>query len=163
MRLGGPDDAADLLELERALQTHMAATPVFLEPHAEPTEEAWGAILSDPGYAVWLAQRGGRTVAYLLIGPASQDACTIIRDPGTASITGAFTRPQDRGTGICGALLDQALHWAAEMGYERCAVDFEPMNPLARRFWLRTFKPVCYAQERHVDVRAVTRIGRARG
>jgi GNAT superfamily N-acetyltransferase len=161
IRRGGPDDAADLLELERALQAHLAATPIFLKPHADPTEDDWLETLSDPEHAVWLAQRDGKTAAYLLIGPASQDACTIIRDSGTASITGAFTRQQDRGTGVCSALLDRALRWAAEMGYERCAVDFEPMNPPARRFWLRTFEPVCYVQERHIDARAVTRAGEA--
>jgi hypothetical protein len=49
--------------------------------------------------------------------------------------------------------LNRSLEWARSEGYERCAVDFEPMNVLAARFWLRYFSPVCYSLVRHVDER----------
>jgi GNAT superfamily N-acetyltransferase len=86
----------------------------------------------------------------LHIGPASDDASTIIRDPATASITGAYVLPDERGPGLMTALLDRALAWACAEGYARCAVDFEPMNPPARRFWLRHFAPVSNAVRRDV-------------
>ena len=88
------------------------------------------------------------------LGPASEDASHIIRDVKTTSITGAFTQERARGGGIATALLNRSLAWARAKGYERCAVDFEPMNPLATRFWLRYFQPVCYAVVRHIDERA---------
>jgi GNAT superfamily N-acetyltransferase len=103
---------------------------------------------------VWLADHQGEAVAYMRLGPASEDACTIIRDDKTCSITGAFTSEKARGRGIATALLDRSLRWARAQAYERCAVDFEPMNPLATRFWLRHFEPVCYTLVRHVDERA---------
>ena len=84
-------------------------------------------------------------------GPANVDACTIIHDEKTTSIVGAFTTESVRGGGIATALLNRSLEWARSDGYERCAVDFEPMNPLATRFWLRHFQPVCYTLIRHVD------------
>jgi hypothetical protein len=51
------------------------------------------------------------------------------------------------------ALLNQVLSWAHGEGYERCAVDWEPMNVLATRFWTRHFQPVSYALVRHIDER----------
>jgi GNAT superfamily N-acetyltransferase len=109
--------------------------------------------VGDPANALWLAFEGEEAVGCLKTGPASEDACAIIRDEGTTSIVGAFTREHARGRGIAAALLDRALEWARFEGYVRCAVDFEPMNVLAARFWLRHFQPVCYALVRKVDER----------
>jgi hypothetical protein len=50
-------------------------------------------------------------------------------------------------------LLNGSLEWARAEGYERCAVDFEPMNSLAARFWPKYFQPVCYSLMRKVDER----------
>jgi hypothetical protein len=40
---------------------------------------------------------------------------------------------------------------ARSAGFERLAVDFETANLPARRFWLRSFTPVCLSFERHLD------------
>jgi hypothetical protein len=52
-------------------------------------------------------------------------------------------------------LLDQALMSARALGYERCAVPFEPMNILGTRFWLKFFKPVCFSIVRYIDERVI--------
>ncbi len=88
------------------------------------------------------------------IGPANPEACTIIQDEKTASITMAFTKEGARGNGSATALLNRSLEWVRSRGYERCAVDFETMNVLAARFWPRWFEPVCYSLTRYVDERA---------
>jgi GNAT superfamily N-acetyltransferase len=110
-------------------------------------------ILGEPAYAFFVAYQAGEPVAYIEIGPASQDACTVIRDEKTCSITGAYTRPGARNSGVAAALLNRCLSWAQSQGYQRCAVDFEPMNFLARRFWLKYFQPVSYTLIRQVDER----------
>jgi GNAT superfamily N-acetyltransferase len=156
IRQAGIVDLDEVLRLETALVAHLAASPTYLYGHAPSTRDELAALLADDATAVWLAMRDGRAVAYLLIGPASEGACTIIRDPSTSSITGAFTEPTVRGTGIATALLNRGLAWTRAAGYTRCAVDFETMNPTARRFWLRHFTPVSFALERHVDRRAAT-------
>ncbi|MBN1249950.1 MAG: GNAT family N-acetyltransferase, partial [Anaerolineae bacterium] len=153
------EDVEAVLRLERALVDHLAASPAYLCGHAPSTRDDIAALLADEAYAVWLGLQDGEAVAYLLMGPASEGACTIIRDPGTCSITGAYTEPAVRGTGIGTGLLNRGLAWAQGKGYVRCAVDFETMNPPARRFWLRHFTPVTYALERHVDRRAVGDVG----
>jgi GNAT superfamily N-acetyltransferase len=152
IRRAGSRDAEVCTTLERALQHYLASSPTYLV-----TEEDDGSSLArwlaDPAHALWLAHQDGEAVAYLRIESANEDACTLIQDPGTASITGAYTMPHLRGAGIGSVLLDRALAWARAEGYARCAVDFEPMNVLAARFWLRHFQPVCYALSRQVDAR----------
>jgi GNAT superfamily N-acetyltransferase len=155
-----PEDVDHAVALDDALRRHLAASPTFLarvEPRGLDDQQRW---LADPANALWLAEVGDGVVAGLKIGPASEDACTVIRDAGTASITGAFTREGTRGHGVATALLGHALAWAREGGYARCAVDFEPMNVLATRFWLRHFRPVCYALARQVDERVAWAHGR---
>jgi hypothetical protein len=49
----------------------------------------------------------------------------------------------------------RVIGWVWEHGHERCAVDFEPMNVLGARFWLRHFQPFCYSMQRVVDDRLV--------
>ena len=86
--------------------------------------------------------RSEQPLGYLGITPSSQDACTLIRDPGTASIVKAYTLPDARGLGVGAALLNHALIWAKDQGYLRCSVDYEAANPPARCFWQRWFDPV---------------------
>jgi GNAT superfamily N-acetyltransferase len=152
VRRAGPQDVGLVIALHEALRRHLAGPPTFLVGREEPARGAIEGWLHDPERAIWLAFQAGEAIAYLMIGPASDDASTIIRDASTASITAAFTREAVRGGGIATALLNRALVWAAAAGYARCAVDFEPMNPLATRFWLRHFEPVCYTLARTVDI-----------
>ncbi len=154
VRRAGPADLDAVAALDQALCDHLAAPPVFLLPRDTEARSRTAQRLADPTMAIWLAEREGEPLAYLTIGPANHDASDIIHDPRTASIVGAYTKPTVRHEGVATALLDRALAWAREMGYERCAVDFEPMNAPAARFWLRHFTPVVYSVVRHVDARA---------
>jgi GNAT superfamily N-acetyltransferase len=151
VRRAGREDVERVMALDRALCRHLAAAPVFLADREEPGRGYYEEWLQDAEKAVWLADRGGEAVAYLGLGPASDDASTIIYDERTTSVSGAFTREGVRGGGIGTGLLDRGLAWARDRDYERCAVDFEPMNPPAARFWLRHFEPVCYTVMRQVD------------
>lgn len=150
IRRGDPEDAGTLAELEEGLRAHLAGTPVFFSLGPPRPAEQLRQRLADPNAAALLAERQGRVVAYMLVGPASDDAATVIRDAGTASITGAFTRPEDRRGGVAEALLDAAVSWARDQGYDRIAVDFETANLLATRFWTRHFAPVSFSLERSV-------------
>jgi GNAT superfamily N-acetyltransferase len=153
IRRAGPKDAEQMRDLIAALRRHMMAAPTFLfrgEPDGVEQHAAW---LADPANALWLAYQGTQAVACMGQGPANPDACTLIAGDRTTSIVSAFTQEKARGWGIATALLDRALDWAGEEGFERCAVDWEPMNILAHRFWTRHFQVVCYALIRHVDER----------
>jgi GNAT superfamily N-acetyltransferase len=146
-------DIAQVVTLIDALRRHLAAAPTFLVSDEEDIRTTHARWLANPANAMWLAEEDARAVACMMIGPANPDACTIIGDEATASIVGAFTEERARGRGIATALLNRALDWARAAGYGRCAVDFEPMNVLAARFWTRHFAPISYALVRHVDER----------
>jgi GNAT superfamily N-acetyltransferase len=155
VRRATADDQEVALSLWQALHDHLAAAPTFLVDGLEANAEEFAQWFGQPGNVLWLAEAGGEVVASLGIGPANRNACTVIRDPATASIVSAFTRPHVRGGGAATALLEHALAWARGEGYSRCSVDFEAMNNPAARFWLRHFTPICHSLGRHVNPRIV--------
>jgi GNAT superfamily N-acetyltransferase len=141
VRQAGMEDVATVSSFVQALAQHMASAPIYWLHDVGDCRE-W---LNDPAQAVWLAYDGQEAMGCMVIGPANPDACAIIQDTKTASITMAFTRESARNQGVAAALLNRSLEWARSQGYERCAVDFETMNFLASRFWCKWFEPVCYS------------------
>jgi ribosomal protein S18 acetylase RimI-like enzyme len=149
---------AELQELEQVIELHEAlwqyakGTPIFLlsEKKDRSYYEEW---LRNPDKVTWLAYWKEEPVAFMRLGPADTDACTIIFDEKTTSIYSAFTKKKVRREGIATALLDHALKSARASGYERCAVNFEPMNLIGARFWLKYFNPICFSVVRHIDQR----------
>jgi GNAT superfamily N-acetyltransferase len=150
VRRAGPSDASALLDLDGALRRHLEASPVFLRLAAQAPREVHRRRLEDPASATFLAERDGAPVAFLRIGPSATDVAMIVRDPGTASVTGAYTRPEIRGLDVGSHLLASAVAWAAAEGYERWAVDHESANPEASRFWLRHATPVVISMSRRL-------------
>lgn len=151
----GPADLDQLAALDDGLHRHLMAPPVLLHL-AEPGDHSeLAADLADPAFAFMTAWEGDEALAFIKFGPATDSACAIIVDPGTSSITGAFTRPDMRGGGVAAALLARGLAWAREAGYTRCSVDFEPMNTPAVRFWLGHFSLVCLSHLRFLDERVL--------
>ena len=151
IRRAGLEDAETTAAFDLALHRHLAAAPTFLFDEEDGEELAYHQKwLADPANALWLAYDGAEAVACMGQGPASPEACALIADEGTTSIVIAYTQPQARGQGIALALLNQVLAWGQAEGYERCAVDFEPMNTLAARFWPRHFQLACLYQARYV-------------
>ena len=153
LRRAGPDNTQQVTALIEALRQHMAASPTFLHQEDSVEVEESAEQIADPAHAIWLAYQGTEAIGCMGQGPANPKASTLIDDPGTTSIISAYTRENARGAGVATALLNQVLAWARAEGYERCAVDWEPMNVLATRFWTRHFHPVSYALIRHVDER----------
>ena len=152
IRRAGPQDIEQVMALQDELWEYIKNPPIFIlsERYDRKYYEAW---LQDPDRVVWLACSQDEPLAFMRIGPAAEDVCTIIIDEKTTSIYAAFTREQARRGGIATALLAHALEFACACGYQRCAVPFEPMNPLGSRFWLRYFQPVCYSFLRNIDER----------
>ncbi|HSL34585.1 MAG TPA: GNAT family N-acetyltransferase [Candidatus Limnocylindrales bacterium] len=152
VRRAGVDDVAAVARLERGLRDHLAAPPVLFALGPARTNADHERLLADPAIATFVAEASGTgAVAYLRIGPVADDVAAAVRDPSTAAISGAFTIESRRRGGVATALLDAALAWARSEGRERCSVDFESRNVLARRFWLRWFRPAVLTVGRSVD------------
>jgi GNAT superfamily N-acetyltransferase len=147
-------DIQQVMELHEALWQYEKGNPIFLlTPKRERSYyEEW---LQNPSKVVWLAYWEDEPVALMRLGPADDDVCQIIVDEKTTSIYAAFAKEEIRKNGIATALLDHALKFAKNFGYERCAVSFEPMNLLGTRFWLKYFKPVCFSVVRCIDGRVI--------
>jgi GNAT superfamily N-acetyltransferase len=150
IRPATPDDVDTIMALDHGLIRHITGSPTYYPHKASHERQFYLNWLYNPQNAFWLAFQGAEPVAYMGFGPASDEACTIIVDDGTTSIPGAFTLQAARSSGIASALLNRGLEWAAQHGYQRCAVDFEPANPLAVRFWLRYFDLVCVSLARQI-------------
>lgn len=152
----GPADVDALLRLGEALRHHLSSAPTSLGDTSDPdTRGSWENEIRNEEICIQLARQAGKPIAYMKVGPANPSACHIIQDDKTASVTGAFTDPDFRGRGVGTALLNSCVDWARLGGYERCAVDFEPMNVVGSRFWLRHFRPICLSVMRIVDERVV--------
>lgn len=143
-------DAAALMELDGALRRHLEATPIFIRLAAQPPLEIHRRRLDDESIATFLAEREGAAVAFVRIGPCATDVAMGVRDPGTASVTGAFTRPELRGLEVSSGLLAAAVDWARDAGYARWAVDHESANLEASRFWARHATPVAISLSRRL-------------
>ncbi len=149
VRRASVEDVEEAMMFDKALNQHMAAAPTFWM-HESQDYEQW---LRKSANVLWLAYLGGEAVGCMGLEPGHEDGCQIVQDEKTVSIASAFTKEGMRGRGIATALLNRSLEWAQIEGYERCAVDLEPMNVLAVRFWLRWFEPVCYSLMRCIDER----------
>lgn len=143
-------DVGTLRDLEDGLREHLTQSPTLLPPSPARSEEDQRRRIEDPRRAVLLAEIDGRVVGHLLVGRVADDVAAVVQDPGTASITGAFVRPEHRRSGVAESLLAAAVDWARDDGYERLGVDFESANTLASRFWLRHFEPVTFAMVRRL-------------
>jgi GNAT superfamily N-acetyltransferase len=155
VRRAGPLDLEQIMELNEGLRRYVKGSPDFFiaEKLSKAYFEQW---IQDPDRVTWLAYVNEKPVAFIRIGPARDDVCTIIRDEKTTSIYGAFTKEAMRGRNVGTTLLARAVESARSRGHERCAVDFEPMNLLGTRFWLRhDFRPVCLSIVRYVDERVL--------
>lgn len=143
-------DAAGVMDLEAGLRRHLEASPVFLRLGAPTPLEVHRRNLDDPAGATFVAERDGVLVAFLRIGPCAPDVCHLVRDAGTASVTGAFTRPELRRADVATHLLAEAVEWAHANGYARWAVDHESANREAARFWARHATPVVISVSRRL-------------
>ena len=71
---------------------------------------------------------------------------------GQPCIGPTATLPGARGQGVGHTLVDTALTWAHDHGYQWVSVDFDTANPLSRPFWLNAgFRPAGYGVLRLID------------
>jgi GNAT superfamily N-acetyltransferase len=150
VRRAGPADAGAVADLEAALRRHLQASPIFLRPGPAPSPEVVRRELADTAIATFIAERDGRAIAHVRIGPCAQDVAMVVRDPSTASVTAAFTREEYRGSGVATRVLDAAIAWARDAGYARWAVDHESANREAGRFWTRHATPAAISMARRL-------------
>jgi GNAT superfamily N-acetyltransferase len=150
VRRAGARDAAGVMDLEAGLRRHLEASPVFLRLGNATPVEVHRRNLEDEAAATFVAERDSQLVSFLRIGPCASDVAMIVRARGTASVTGAYTRPELRRADVATRLLAEAVEWAHANGYARWAVDHESANAEATRFWARHATPFVRSMSRRL-------------
>jgi GNAT superfamily N-acetyltransferase len=129
------------------------AAPLFMPLLSCDGEDKYRSWLRKHHHNLWLAFIGDEVVGYFQSSPSHTGACEMIASPTTCSVSSAYVRPEYRRKGVAVALLNAVIVWAAENGYERCAVDYEVHNLYGSRFWERHFTPVSASLLRRIDER----------
>lgn len=139
------DDSEILADLEAEHWHHYLAAPVFMNPTPPSSAAEFVELLQSPGGGAWLAFVDDKPAGYIRLEASSSGAAEIVAADTTISITGAYVLPALRGRKIAPALIEGALDYYADQGFQACSVDFESINPEAAVFWMRYFDPVSYS------------------
>jgi GNAT superfamily N-acetyltransferase len=156
IRQATAEDADTYAELVSALGTYLATPPIFRYNRGPAPREVFADRLAAPTRWVWLATCDGGVCGFVQAESPIPSVTFSVQAETSAGINGAYVRPEWRAKDVASALVDRVVSWARERGMETCSVDFESSNILARRFWLRHFRPVCYSLLRCVDERTVS-------
>jgi GNAT superfamily N-acetyltransferase len=90
--------------------------------------------------------------AYMIVGTSTIGGeGFLLEQTNTAQIKSAYARPEIRGKGIGAALLQRAIAWSLQQGYERIFVEHETANVYGGNFWCSYFSPYVYASMRYID------------
>ena len=126
----------------RALPAFTGLTP---PPAGEQIREDWAESFDLPDDMLFVAELDGR--------PAGS-CCSTRTSPASASARAASawrraTLPELRGRGVGTALVEHALGWAAEDGFQAVTTDWRVPNLLSSRFWpARGFRPTFHRLHR---------------
>jgi GNAT superfamily N-acetyltransferase len=129
------------------------ASPLFL--HKDDTLEAARSDLEahrQAGDQLFVYRRGARPLAYLVVGrcPGASEG-RLLQGTSTAQIRSAYAVPEARRRGIGSALLQHAVAWAREGGFERLFVEHETANLHGGPFWRRHFEAFALFSLRYVQ------------
>jgi GNAT superfamily N-acetyltransferase len=104
------------------------------------------------GDAAFVVRDGDAPLAYVIVGPCpGETEGRLLAGTSTAQVRSAFVVPAARRSGIGGALLQHAVAWARDAGFERLFVEHETANPLGAPFWGRHFASFLVFSMRYVD------------
>lgn len=146
-------DPATLVELDQEHQQYYPEAPIFIKKNPESE-----AILSDlkdhveHGDRFLVYYKQGVPVGYLIIGALKKKGeGFLLRDTNTAQVKSAFIKPSFRGKGAGTALLDEAITWARNNGFDRLFVEHETANYYGGQFWEKHFSSYLYFSMRYID------------
>ncbi len=135
----------EVRELHNGLFSHLRRSPVFL-PYYEETPQTFARI---KGKRYFVALKDDEIIAYIRL---QQDAGNFVATQSdTVNISGAFMKPQFRGSGIYSGLLECLASSVKKEGYDRISVDYETYNPNAMRFWAKNFVPYTTTLTRKIE------------
>ncbi|MBA7504572.1 hypothetical protein ES706_03218 [subsurface metagenome] len=107
---------------------------------------------SNNGDAFFVYYEQNKPCAYIIVGTSTIGAeGFLLQKTNTAQIKAAYAQPHVQGKGIGKALLQRAVQWSQEHGYERLFVEHETSNYYGGNFWCKHFNPYVYFSLRYID------------
>ena len=145
VRIAGAGDLETIARLAVVELQHRSAPPMFAPRQDRPLADlvAEHRALREAG-AVPSSGHPRRARRRLLTIELTSPVPRLCPD-GQPYIGPTAALPAARGKGVGHALVDTALTWAHDHGYQWVSVDFDTANPLSRPFWLHAgFRPAGY-------------------
>ena len=99
------------------------------------TPAAYGRVLTDPAYALWLAEDDGHAVGYALAGPSGLPHADVA--PGDGELKRLYMLASAQGGGVGARLFEQALAWLERAGPRTLWISVWSENYGAQRFYAR--------------------------
>jgi GNAT superfamily N-acetyltransferase len=150
------EDLALVVDLRRRLSLFHSGPPIFA-PYLWSDADLRGLTaeqLRDSAQLVLLAVRDRETLGVMLFAEPPPRAAMVSPDR-CVHLNEAYIVPASRAGGVGTLLLDAALAWLRNDGYEYCTVGWETANLQGARFWQRSngFRPLYYRLVRALDTR----------
>jgi GNAT superfamily N-acetyltransferase len=150
------EDLALVVDLRRRLSLFHSGPPIFA-PYLWSDADLRGLTaeqLRDPAQLVLLAVRDRETLGVMLFAEPPPRAA-MVSPERCVHLNEAYIRPGARSSGVGSLLLDAALAWLRNDGYEFCTVGWETANLQGARFWRHAsgFRPLYYRLVRTLDTR----------
>lgn len=73
------------------------------------TPDIYAALIADPAFALWIAEKGGEAIAYCVAGPCDLPVPDLPQNSG--ELARLYLRDSAKGTGLAQSMLDEALDW----------------------------------------------------
>lgn len=146
-------DVSKLVDLHIEHIHYYPQSPIFLSRSAD-RQSALADLEShiQNGDVFFVSYEQNVPCAYLIVGKSTIGGeGFLLQETNTAQIKSAYTQPGMRGKGNGIALLQRAIEWSQQQGYERVFVEHETANIAGSRFWSRYFTPYLYYSMRYVD------------
>ncbi len=145
------EDVADMVPMFVAHLDHFGLAPIFMGKTIEDPLADRQAFMDEDQAHMWIAYEGDQAVGYLHGGAEGETYVSL--HESVLNINGAYVPETHRGRGIMEALLERAMVDLKDLGYTRCGVDYESINPSANRFWRKYFTPYTHSLVRRIDDR----------
>jgi GNAT superfamily N-acetyltransferase len=146
-------DMGRLVALHAEHNAYYPRSPIFI---SKPTDDRAVRAELDAhgrqGDVIFVCDEQGEPCAYMIAGQSAIGAeGFLLERTNTAQVKSAYARPAVRGSGLGGALLQRAIAWSRQQGYERLFVEHETANVHGGAFWRRHFTPFVHVSMRYID------------
>jgi GNAT superfamily N-acetyltransferase len=148
-------DYRKLVDLHLEHYRYYPESPIFIfHGHNEDTVEPDLKQHAEQGDVFLVYFYQDTPSGYFIVGESNKKMGSegfLLRETNTAQIKAAYVKPDMRRKGIGEALLQHAVEWSIEHGFNRLFVEHETANYYGGRFWNKHFDPYLFFSLRYID------------